>query len=281
MTRSAKTSALRDHVDHLIDGWAQERPDLNVAPLAVIQRVLRLAAYLATELEPVFAQYGLTGSDFAVLANLRRSGAPYQLTQRDLMDSLRQTSGTVSLRINHLSERGLVRREPDPGDGRSVLVTLTDAGRELFDVAAPAHLANEDQLLAALAPDERNELARLLRILLTEFDQPVESRPDDDLGFKAAPAHLGQRRRAAVGLPPAPGILVESVQPHSWASTSGLTPGDLITKAGNVQLRSLTCLAQALAASPGGVTLTIQRGDRSIPLETPPPPSPLRRRRDK
>jgi hypothetical protein len=55
MTRPAKTSALRDHVDHLMDGWARERPDLNVAPLAVIQRVLRLAAYLAMELEPVFA----------------------------------------------------------------------------------------------------------------------------------------------------------------------------------------------------------------------------------
>ena len=78
-------------------------------PSAVVQRVARLATYFADELEPVFAQSGLTGSDFAVLANLRRSGAPYQLTQRDLMDSLRLTSGTVSL-----SDRSPQRTRPGP-----------------------------------------------------------------------------------------------------------------------------------------------------------------------
>jgi DNA-binding MarR family transcriptional regulator len=268
-------AALGDQVDQLVAGWTQEHPDLNVTPIAVIQRVLRLGAYLAAELEPVFAQYGLTGSDFAVLANLRRSGAPYQLTQRDLMDSLRQTSGTVSVRINHLSERGLVRREPGPGDGRIVLVTLTDRGSDLFEAVAPAHLANEDRLLAALAPDERTELARLLRILLIEFDQPAINRPDESLGFTAAPAHVAQHRRAAVGLPPAPGLLVESVQPRSWASTAGLIAGDLLTKAGPVQLRSLTCLAEALTASPGA-PLTIQRGERSIHLDSPGPPAQTR-----
>src|SRR5271169_317936 len=143
MTGQGSPPPLADHVDHLIDGWSHERPDLNVAPLEVVQRVARLATYFAAEIEPVFTRSGLTGSDFAVLANLRRSGAPYQLTQRDLMASLRLTSGTVSVRIDHLSDRGWVRREPDPGDGRSVLVTLTDAGNELFDAVAPVHLDNE------------------------------------------------------------------------------------------------------------------------------------------
>ena len=171
-------------MDQLIDGWSQERPDLTVAPLAVIQRVARLATYFTAEVERVFTRSGLTGGDFAVLANLRRSGAPYQLTQRDLMASLRLTSGTVSVRIDYLSDRGWVRREPDPGDGRSVLVTLTDSGNELFDAVAPVHLGNEDRLLAALRPEERDELARLLRILLIEFDQPADGRPDEELGFE-------------------------------------------------------------------------------------------------
>jgi C-terminal processing protease CtpA/Prc len=187
------------------------------------------------------------------------------------MDSLRQTSGTVSLRINQLSHRGLVQRKPDLADGRSVLVTLTDTGRDLFDAAAPAHLANEDQLLTALTPDQRRHLADLLRTLLIEFDQPTPGRPDTSLGFTAAQAHAAQRRRAAVGLPPAPGLLIESVQPHTWASAAGLTPGDLITHAGTTELRSLTCLADALSASREGVdvTLTIHRGGRSIHIDAP------------
>jgi DNA-binding MarR family transcriptional regulator len=271
MTEHTAPPRLADHVDLLIEGWSHERPDLNVEPLGVVQRVARLATYFAAEIEPVFAQAGLNGSDFAVLANLRRSGAPYQLTQRDLMTSLRLTSGTVSVRIDHLSDRGLVRREPDPEDGRSVLVTLTDLGRELFDTVAPVHLANEDRILAALRPEERGELASLLRILLIEFDQPAEGRPDEELGFRVAPAHVAQERRAAVGLPPAAGLLVESVRPGSWASTAGLTTGDLLVKAGREELRSLNCLAKALSTSPAGVTLIVRRGDRSIALDITPP----------
>jgi DNA-binding MarR family transcriptional regulator len=271
MTGPGSPPPLADYVDHLIDGWSHERPDLRVAPLAVVQRVLRLATYFAAEIEPVFTRFGLTGSDFAVLANLRRSGAPYQLTQRDLMASLRLTSGTVSVRVDHLSDRGWVRREPDPGDGRSVLVTLTDSGNELFDAVAPVHLGNEDRFLAALRPEERDELARLLRILLIEFDQPADGRPDEELGFRAAPAHVAQQRRAAVGLPPAAGLLVESVRPHSPASKAGLTTGDLLVKAGPVELRSLDCLASALSANPQGITLTIQRGGRSLDLDLAPP----------
>ena len=271
MTGLGSPPPLADHVDQLIGGWSDERPDLNVAPLAVIQRVARLATYFAAEIEPVFTRFGLTGGDFAVLANLRRSGAPYQLTQRDLMASLRLTSGTVSVRIDHLSDRGWVRREPDPEDGRSVLVTLTGAGNELFNAVAPAHLGNEDRLLAALRPEKRDELARLLRILLIEFDQPADGRPDEELGFTAAPSHVAQQRRAAVGLPPAAGLLVESVRPHSRASTAGLTTGDLLVKAGPVELRSLDCLASALSANPAGITLTVQRRDRSLDLHVASP----------
>ena len=270
MTGQNSRPHLADHVDQLIEGWSHERPDLDVAPLGIVQRVARLATYFADQIEPVFADAGLTGSNFAVLANLRRSGAPYQLTQRDLMDSLRLTSGTVSVRIDDLSKRGLVRREPDPHDGRSVLVTLTEAGSEVFDAVAPAHLANEDRLLAALRPAEREELTRLLRTLLIEFDQPTDGRPDEELGFKIAPAHVAQGRRAALGLPPAAGLLIESVRPHSWASEAGLTMGDLLVKAGPVELRSLNCLAQAISANPKGVKLTVKRGSRSLNLDLAP-----------
>jgi DNA-binding MarR family transcriptional regulator len=271
MTEQNAPPRLADHVDLLIEGWSHERPDLNVAPLGVVQRVARLAMYFAAEIEPVFAQAGITGTGFAVLANLRRSGPPYQLTQRDLMASLRLTSGTVSVRIDQLSDRGLVRREPDPEDGRSVLVTLTDSGFELFDAIAPVHLANEDRLLAALRPDERSQLADLLRILLIEFDQPAEARPDEELGFRVAPSHVAQERRAAVGLPPASGLLVESVRPGSWASAAGLTSGDLLVRAGRLELRSLNCLAKSLSASPDGVTLIVRRGDRTVELDITPP----------
>ena len=77
----------QDAVDRITAQWRRERPDLDAGPMAVIGRISRIAALVQRELERVFAQYGLTGADFDVLATLRRSGAPYRLTPGELSRS--------------------------------------------------------------------------------------------------------------------------------------------------------------------------------------------------
>jgi hypothetical protein len=180
------------------------------------------------------------------------------------MESLRLTSGTISVRIDHLGERGLVTRTSDPDDGRSVLVRLTEAGRELFDAIAPEHLRNEARLVSALAPEDLEQLAVLLRRLLIEFDNPTHHRPDDRLGLRVSPTHIAVDRRAAVGLPPATGLLIESTRADGWAASVGLTTGDVLVKAGDVALHSLTCLAVALETGRKTVEFSIRRRDRTF-----------------
>lgn len=260
----------RDYVARLIGGWHAERPDLEVDPVAIVNRTVRLAAYFAAEIERVFQGSGITSADFAVLASLRRSGRPYQLTQRQLMDALRLTSGTVSVRIDRLAERGLVRRDPGP-DVRGVLVTLTDQGARAFDALAPEHLANEARLVAALDPRQQSALAGLLQTLLVEFEPDVGNRPDERLGLAVAPAHTGLRRRTAVGLPPRTGLLVESVRPGGPAAAAGIRPGDLLVRTPGGELRSLTCLAQAIDGA-RSVAIDVHRaeGDTTMTLDVPP-----------
>src|SRR6266700_4625002 len=103
-----------DHVGRLIAGWRKEQPDLPVDPVGIVYRVERLAAHFSAEVNKVLAAAGLSGAEFAVLANLRRAGHPHRLTQRQLMDQLSLSSGTISIRIDQLARRGLVRRDPDP-----------------------------------------------------------------------------------------------------------------------------------------------------------------------
>jgi DNA-binding MarR family transcriptional regulator len=59
----------------------------------------------------------------------------------------------------------LIARDPDPGDRRGTLITLTPAGLELLDAATEAHLENERRLLGALTEADRRRLADLLRKL--------------------------------------------------------------------------------------------------------------------
>jgi DNA-binding MarR family transcriptional regulator len=251
-------------VARLFGGWHSERPDLEVAPVAIVNRIGRLAAYFAAEIERVFAGSAITSADFAVLASLRHSGRPFQLTQRQLMDALRLTSGTVSVRIARLAERGMVRRDPAP-DARGVLVTLTDLGARTFDELAPEHLANEARLVAALDPGQQATLATLLQLLLVEYEPGVENRPDERLGFVAAPAHTGLRRRAAVGLAPLPGLLVENVRQGGPAAAAGIRVGDLLVRTPARELRSLTCLAQAIDGA-RSVAIDLNRGDVDVTI---------------
>ncbi|MFF4225924.1 MarR family winged helix-turn-helix transcriptional regulator [Streptomyces sp. L500] len=157
---------MADHVDRVLEQWAQERPDLDASPMAVIGRLNRVHQLINTELRRTFAAHDLDGASFDVLATLRRDGPPYRLTPAGLMRSSMVTSGAITQRLDRLEARGLVVRTRSDHDGRSVVVSLTDEGRALIDRVLPDHVATEERVLAALSPGEREALAGSLRALL-------------------------------------------------------------------------------------------------------------------
>jgi DNA-binding MarR family transcriptional regulator len=255
---------LKDHIDWIIEGWEKELPELDIAPIAVINRLERLQVYLRSEVATVFERFGLTAPSFAVIATLRRSGKPYQLSQRTLMDALQLTAGTISVRIDRLVRDGIVERMPDPHDQRGVLVHLTEKGERLFDQVAPLHLANEDRLLSALTPEQREQLANLLRVLLLSFDAIAPEDPHHPshwMGASLAPAHIARKIRRSSGLPDIVGLLVQVVSLPGPASEAGLQEGDLIVAANGVEVRGLESLHEQLLAAHGELlTLEVLRG---------------------
>jgi DNA-binding MarR family transcriptional regulator len=155
-----------DEVDAIVQAWLAERPDLDVEPLHVLSRVSRLAAVLDDRRAASFVEHGLQGHEFDVLAALRRDGSPFELTAGELANLTHVTSGTMTSRVDRLTARGLVERLQDPADGRLVRVRLTTAGRERVDAAFASLLERERELLAALSPADRTDLAVALRSLL-------------------------------------------------------------------------------------------------------------------
>jgi len=167
---AAPVSPVSDEVDDIVVRWRRERPDLDVAPLEVLSRVSRLAKHLDRARRDAFAAHGLEAWEFDVLSALRRQGPPYQLSPGALLRSTLVTSGTMTNRIDRLTETGLVRRDKDPQDKRGVLVQLTAAGRATVDAAMSDLLARERELLDALDGGQQAQLAALLRVLLAPFD---------------------------------------------------------------------------------------------------------------
>jgi DNA-binding MarR family transcriptional regulator len=164
----------RDAVDDLIDQWRAERPDLgdgSYSAMATIGRLGRVAAVLGPLVERVFTQHGLGRGEFDVLAALRRSGPPFMLTPSALSRALMLSPGAMTNRLDRLEAAGHVRRELDPGNRRSMRVSLTAGGRSLVDTAVEAHVLNEQALLAGLSPTDRQRLDSGLRALLAAVEQ--------------------------------------------------------------------------------------------------------------
>jgi DNA-binding MarR family transcriptional regulator len=164
------SAAPADEVDRIVEAWQRERPDLDVTPLTILSRVLRLARHLDLARGQAFAQHDLEGWGFDVLSALRRAGAPYELSPGQLVAQTLVTSGTMTNRVDRLAARGLVSRGPDPSDRRGVKVRLTAAGRTVVDAAMADLLDRERILLNQLPAAERDHLAELLRGLLSPFE---------------------------------------------------------------------------------------------------------------
>lgn len=167
---------MRDNVDRRLDQWRVERPDIDPAPMGVVGRIQRACRILERELRGNFARDDLQLWEFDVLGTLRRAGPPYRMTAGAIVESSMVTSGAITNRVDRLVARGLVVRDTDPANRRSVLVTLTDEARELIDDVVVGHLELETTLLGALSPDEQDQLAGLLRKLLIGLD---DGSPDE------------------------------------------------------------------------------------------------------
>ncbi len=157
---------MQDRIDGILAQWKRERPDLDARAMGLVGRIQRASGALRPRLDETHGLAGLQGESFDVLASLRRSGSPYQLSPTQLYREMMLTSGAMTNRIDRLEEAGFVSRRPDPQDRRGTLVRLTAKGKVLIDAAVTKHVANEERLLAALSAREQAQLAELLRKLL-------------------------------------------------------------------------------------------------------------------
>jgi DNA-binding MarR family transcriptional regulator len=117
--------------------------------------VVTTAAYERHIGEP----FGLRKVEFSLLMLLLANGA---LAPKRLALTLALTAPSLTLLLDRLQQRGLLRRERNPADGRSQHIVLTDAGKAFAREAARVAGTMEDELAARLTPAEHAMLIELL-----------------------------------------------------------------------------------------------------------------------
>ena len=104
----------------------------------------------------------LTVTQFGVLEALFHLGAMHQ---RDLAEKLLKSGGNITLVIDNLEKRQLVKRDREVGDRRCIAVSLTPAGKQLISDLFPAHVDAIAGQMSILSLEEQAELGRLCKKL--------------------------------------------------------------------------------------------------------------------
>jgi MarR family 2-MHQ and catechol resistance regulon transcriptional repressor len=104
----------------------------------------------------------LTPSQFGILETLYHLGP---LCQGQVSSKLLKSTGNVTLVLDNLEKRGLVRRVRDTEDRRMVKIYLTPAGEDQIRRIFPKMVATIVSELSILTAEEQAELGNLCRIL--------------------------------------------------------------------------------------------------------------------
>jgi DNA-binding MarR family transcriptional regulator len=152
-----------EKVDAIFKQWQTERPDIDPSPVHIYGLICQLYLQTTAFINEVLQPYGLYRGTFDVLTALRRAGAPYLLTPKQLSTSLLLSGAGLTSRLNSLEALHLVARLPEPDDRRTVRIQLTAAGEALVNEVIPLVFEAQWRRLLPLGEDSQKHLATELK----------------------------------------------------------------------------------------------------------------------
>jgi DNA-binding MarR family transcriptional regulator len=150
--------AVRAALDKALDGSA----------LWVLLAIYRAFAILDRDQADEVAAMGLSPLQFNILTTLQRTRQP--TTMGALASMLVVKPNNLSGNINTLAEKGLIRRELNASDQRSLLAVLTPKGEVFLKEHLPAHWRRLERLMGGLTREQRLQMVTLLKQLTTSIE---------------------------------------------------------------------------------------------------------------
>lgn len=148
-------------------------PGVELSSAEVMLNLIYTHEVVSAYTTKFLAEHGLAKSSFNILLNLRHGPAEGVLLH-DLGEVLLMTRANVTGLMDHLEEKGLVKRVIDASDRRARFARITKKGEALLDEVAPRHFARIASQMQKLTEKERETLVLLLKKLREEFRPPGE-----------------------------------------------------------------------------------------------------------
>ncbi len=188
--RGARPSPASLGVVRVDADFEEEYPGGDATCTEAYASLCRTGEALLGELDRrIRATFDIPQAAATALAVIDGAGEP--LTPSQVGDRVLIASATMTATLDLLEHRGWIRRIPNPGDRRSVLIEITQDGRAVTDQLLPGIRTLERSILSALDPAERTYLLDLLSRVLTRTAEVAAGPPEPLGGQRIRPARLG------------------------------------------------------------------------------------------
>jgi DNA-binding MarR family transcriptional regulator len=144
---------------------------LTAAEVSSWLSVVRLMTWLPWSIDQQLRRDSNLGMvEYQVLARLSQS-PEHTMRMSSLADLANASLSRLSHLVKRLEERGLVRRQPDPADGRFTNAILTEKGFGTLAEAAPGHVAHVRSLVIdVLSAEQLRRLGRDANRITSRID---------------------------------------------------------------------------------------------------------------
>lgn len=134
----------------------------EVKALNAYVKLMRAAETVTSRVHKHLVDHRLTVSQFGVLEALYHLGP---MSQATIAQKILKSTGNITMIIDNLEKRNLVKREKDDKDRRFFKVSLTEEGHDLIQKIFPGHAEIITREMAVLSAGEQEELGRICRKL--------------------------------------------------------------------------------------------------------------------
>ncbi|WP_344065945.1 MarR family transcriptional regulator [Microbacterium pumilum] len=161
-----------DVVDAMRDEWGAILPGVDTSPLDIFGRLRRIYVLLQTESDRVLAVHDISRADFDIVSTLQRHQR--SLTPTEIATTTLTSAAGTTKRLHRLVKIGLVTREPNPGDGRGSLISLTQRGVDIIPPILEGLSSLEHTLLAGMSAAQQRQATSALRFILGKLDDAAD-----------------------------------------------------------------------------------------------------------
>jgi DNA-binding MarR family transcriptional regulator len=161
-----------DWADRHVARWRNHWIDVAFDPEveAIVARTSRIMRHLRATSQKALAEVGLQEFEYQTLHQLMVRDTPGQATPSALAVDLGISAAGMTGRLDGLERAGWIQRTPAVDDRRRVDVEVTKAGMAIWKDAMRLRTQAEEELLQVLSPDERIDLAALLKRLTLHIE---------------------------------------------------------------------------------------------------------------